>query len=354
MKNSVLTVSIPAIKSNFIEIINEIGPNCKCVPVLKANAYGFGLETVARALLDTGLTDTIAVSHVAEGLELRKITDCKIWVISAPIDFQLKEAVENNLTLTVARTGVLPQINRYGKADVQIKIETGLNRIGVKPGPELDEILDELCSCENVSLTGMFSHFSTDIHERMEQQYSVFLKAVSQAEARGFSGFLKHMAGSASVETTEAYNLDAVRVGRRLYMDSPVRPTGKIHEVCSYHSFLTAVYDRKCGEPLGYNDSYILSRDTKVGVIGVGYGDGYPAILFNNHAPVIINGKHCRLLTCCMDQSFVDLTDTDAAPGDKVLFFGDGLTSQEVASYMNDEGCTITSNLTDRVERIYI
>lgn len=355
MKNSKLIIDTEKLKDNLREIVNEIPSDCKCVPVLKCDAYGLGMKRITSSLLETGLVDTIAVSHVSEGLELRKYFSGNIWVLSSPLKNQIKKALDNNLILTIARLDLLPYIDKLNKkANVQFKIETGLNRIGIKPGEELDEIIKEYKNCKNIKVIGVFSHFCTNIEKRMDKQYDLYLKAVEQLKENDIDNFIKHIACSSSIEVSAKYCLDAVRIGRRLYMDNPIENTGKIKEVCTYKSYLTGIYKRKKGETLGYSDAYILKKDATIGVIGIGYGDGYYKELFNKHVPVLINGKRAKLLLCCMDQSFVLLDKIDAKVNDEVIFFdGVNLLSQEVAWKIKEEGCSITSNLTNRVERIY-
>ena len=151
---------------------------------------------------------------------------------------------------------------------------------------------------------------------------------------------------------------DAVRAGRRLVLDNPDRPTGTIREAVSFRAWLTDVRERRAGDTLGYDRRTILEKDTRVGVLSIGYGDGYDPALFAAHAPVLIRGRRARLLACCMDQSFVDLEDLDAEAGDEVTLFGyDGegklLPAQEVAGLIGCEGCDLTARLTDRVARTY-
>ena len=143
-------------------------------------------------------------------------------------------------------------------------------------------------------------------------------------------------------------------------MDRPVNPVGNIRELASWRSYITNLKERKAGERIGYGGGKQLLRDSVVATVGVGYGDGLNQDLIRVGGPVLVGGKRCRLLSCCMDQCMVDVTDADCSVGDEVTFFGyDGrgnfLSSQEVAALINgDEGCGLTSALSGRVERVYI
>ena len=198
-----------------------------------------------------------------------------------------------------------------------------------------------------IEIRNTFSHFSEHSREQMTLQSRRFRDFREKLLAAGIQPGLCHMASSASLESGEDVLFDAVRVGRRLILDNPDHPTGKIREAVSYRAWLADVRERRAGDTL-----------TRVGVLSIGYGDGFDPALFAAHAPVLIRGRRARLLACCMDQSFVDLGDLPAEAGDEVTLFGyDGkgnlLPGQEVAALIGCEGCDLTTRLTERVARVY-
>ena len=194
----------------------------------------------------------------------------------------------------------------------------------------------------------------------MALQYGRFTEALELLKAGGIDPGLRHIASSAQLELAPQYSLDAVRIGRRLYMDNPVSPAGGVSEVPSFRAFIADVRQRSAGETLGYNGSVILERDRTVAVLDIGYGDGLNRRLVELRGPVLVNGVRCPFLATCMDQCFIDVTGVDCARGDEVTLFGraaDGsfLSSQEVSNICDgDEGCGLTSALSSRVKRIYI
>ena len=140
--------------------------------------------------------------------------------------------------------------------------------------------------------------------------------------AAGIEPGLRHVACSAASEQYPEYCLDAVRVGRRLFMDAPTAPRGDIREVSTWRSFVTMVHPRRAGEQIGYGGAVTLAHDALIATVGVGYGDGLNPALASAKAPVLIGRKRCTLLACCMDQCLIDVTGTDCRPGDEVVFFG--------------------------------
>ena len=365
--NSYLLVDRGFLRQNAQAVLAELGADTTLIPVLKDDAYGLGLVPVARTLCENPAIRTIAVAHVSEGLKLREAgIDREILVMGGALPFQMEAAVEADLALACGHAGFLTQLAenalRLGKkAKGQIKIDTGLHRIGFEP-QELDALVGELRACEEqVEITGVFSHFS-DVADLAlnRKEYDIFMEALAFLRLHDIPIPMCHMACSSSSENCPQYNLDAVRCGRRLYMDSPVKPRGSIREIASFRAFITQLKKRPAGEKLGYGGAVTLERETLVATVGVGYGDGLNQELFRIHAPVLAEGKRCPMLCCCMDQCMIDVTGTGCKIGDEITFFGydakgNFLSSQEIAAMVNhDEGCGLTSALSPRVKRIYM
>ena len=365
-QNSYLLIDLDTVCRNARVIIDGLKPGTELIPVLKDDAYGLGLVPVTRALCTLPEIRRVAIAHVSEGIALREAgIDKEILVMGGALPFQMEAAAEAELTLACPHLGFLRQYcataERVGKrAKVQIKIDTGLHRIGLEPG-ELDEFMDELSVCGNTAdITGAFSHFSAVADEALcAIEYRIFLEALEKLSDGGVVIPMRHIACSAASEYRTQYNLDAVRCGRRLFMDKPGATDGSITEAASWRSFVTHVKKRKAGETIGYGGAVTLERDSTVATVGVGYGDGLNQKLFRVGAPVLLNGEKCRMLACCMDQCMIDASAVDCRVGDEVTFFGyDGkgcfLSSQAIAALVGkDEGCGLTSALSGRVARVY-
>lgn len=359
MNNSVLYVGLSAIRDNARAILRSLPVGCGLIPVLKDDAYGLGLVPVAKALCALPDVACIAVSHVSEGLALRDAgISCEVLVMSSPLPFQLAAAAAADLTLTVARTGLIPTLPAGMR--LQIKLETGLGRIGVAPGEELEAVIRELAEAGSHTVTGVFSHFADpEDAARSARQMQIYLSGIRQLNRAGIAVPVRHISCSAASELLPQYAMDAVRVGRRLYLDHPTAPTGKIREAFSWRTYITAVYERRQGERIGYGEGVLLERDTRTAVLGVGYGDGLPPAFAEKRMPVLIRGRRCPLLVCCMDQAVADVTGLDCEVGDEVTILGsDGyggfLSAQEAANEIGAaEGCAITSGLSARVARVY-
>ena len=364
--NSYLQVDLGVLRKNAEQILSELGPGVQLIPVLKDDLYGLGAVPAAKIYSEYPEIRCFAVSQVQEGLALREAgIDREILVMGNSPAFQAEAAIAADLTLTCGRLGFLKDYSeaagKFGtKAKFQLKIDAGLHRIGIEPR-ELSAWIEEYRVCkEGLSLTGLYSHFSDAENFPLDdKQYGVFQSALSQLEAAGVEIPMRHMAATASFESFPQFKLDGVRCGRRLIMDRPAEPDGKIREAASWRSYITNIKERKKGDLVGYGGRLRLEKDCTVATVCAGYGDGLNQDLVRIGGPVLAGGKRCRLLVCCMDQCQIDVTGTGCRVGDEVTFFGydregNFLSSQEVAAMVNgDEGCGLTTALSARVGRIY-
>ena len=364
--NSYLEIDLGQLLKNARSILKTLDAGTALIPVLKDDAYGLGLVPVAEALCTLPAIRTLAVAHVSEGIRLRQAgIDREILVMGGALPFQLEAACRAELTLACAHLGFAESLaaaaERTGKRGrLHIKIDTGLHRIGVGP-EELDALAEQLHRAgDRLEITGAFSHFSdAGDRELDEEEYRLFLRSLERLGDAGIRIPMRHIACSLTSELYPEYHLDAVRCGRRLYMDRPGAVDGMIREVASWRSYITNLKPRKAGDYIGYGRSARLEEDCLVATVGVGYGDGLNQGLFPIGGPVLVGGRRCRLLACCMDQCMVDVSGADCAVGDEVTFFGTDrlgnfLASQEVAALVGgDEGCGLTSALSPRVARVY-
>ncbi len=363
--NSYLEIDLATLRRNARTILDSLGAGTQLIPVLKDDAYGLGAVPIARELCRMLEIRLIAVAHVSEGLALREAgIDREILVMGGALPFQLESAVKAGLTLACGRAGFVRELAETARAlglraRLQLKIDTGLHRIGIEPEELPAWIAEFLPVREELELTGVFSHFSDAENLALnEKEFVLFQESLGVLEAAGIPTRTRHIACSAASERFPQFWLDGVRCGRRLYMDRTRGGTGDIRELASFRSFITQLHARRAGDSIGYGGAVRLEADTMVATVGVGYGDGLRQALFAVGAPVLVGGKRCRMLACCMDQCMIDVSGVDCAVGDEITFFGydaDGnfLSSQEVAALIGgDEGCGLTAALSPRVARV--
>lgn len=372
--NSQLLVNLSAIQQNYRYLADSFGKSTSIVPVLKCNAYGIGATAVAKALLQTNAAlPMVAVSQVQEAAALYKEgISTPVLLLGGLPQKNIECAVSLGLHLTVYNSQIATAINqealRQNKTQypVQIKIDTGLNRIGAKPGMELEELAKTLLRCNNLAVNGAYTHFMngekkdspTSLH-----QAELFRKGIAQLENLGINTPMQHICASGSSEWMGNGECNTMRIGRRLFMDAPLLPgcappEGNIQECCSWRSQIVSIRHLSAGESIGYGGHFTTPTPMDIAVVCVGYGDGLPPQLAKNGAPVLVKEQTTRLLDTAMDQCFIDVTGLNSQIGDEVTFFGYSsggafLSSQKVAAFIQDEGVYLTSLLSNRVERVY-
>lgn len=368
--NSYLEVDLKKIKGNVDKIKANIGQNCKLMPVLKANAAGMGLEQMGKFLVEECEIEMVAVAQVYEAVRLRKAgIKAGILVMGGVPYHNVPGAVEHDIQMPVYNNEFAALVNdeakKQGKrAKLQVKIETGMNRIGVKPGKDLDMLLDFLKGLEWIEITGLYTHLVESQAQDKSfsyHQHNLFKQALEQFRNRGMDPKYIHVCNSAAaVWFKEAYYTH-VRPGRLIYGSDPnvdVKNRLGLEFPVKWFAFVTNLKEIEAGETVGYNRYFKADRRMRIATLSFGYGDGYNRNLVLKGGYVLINGKRASLLDICMDQTFVDVTDIDDVKlNDRVTLLGrDGdedITLSDFAEMLGIAYVNAMSTIGERVKRIY-
>lgn len=344
-ETAVAVINASAIRHNF-ERIKTAAAGCRIMAVIKANAYGHGLIQAAQILSDA---DAFAVARVDEGASLRVAGIRKpILVLQGCADYAEAEfAAEHELDLVVHEPShfhMLDALPAEQSVGVWLKLDTGMGRLGFET-ESLDACLKRLKGCAAVkSDPKVMTHLACadDPNDRttLEQVRSFgaalgdFSGDVSIANSAGVFAWPQTLTSSALLNY-KAENW--VRPGLALYGVSPIpgrsaREFG-LEPAMSFESRLIAIRTLLKGAHVGYGATWQADRETVVGVVAVGYGDGYPRHL-ETGTPVVVNGHRVRLVgRVSMDMITVDLTDVPAADvGDRVVLWGSNPGVEEIAA----------------------
>ncbi len=347
-------IDISALRHNFQQV-RESAPGRRILAVIKADAYGHGAARVARALDET---DGFAVARTEEGEALRAIGVTKPVLLLSGVSGrdELALAAKLGLDLVVHHESQVVKLERasLGKpVAVWLKVDTGMHRLGFAP-EQLASIWQRLRICPSVATTiRLMSHLArADERDNAStrEQIARFrsLEIAGEAETS--------LANSAGVLGWPESHGDWVRPGIMLYGISPfVGARGESHglrPVMTLTSRLIAVNKLKRGDAIGYGGTWICPEDMLVGVVAVGYGDGYP-----RHAPagtpVLVNDSRVALVgRVSMDLVTVDLrTQPAARPGDPVILWGRGLPAEEVAEHVGSIAYELVTRIAPRIAR---
>ncbi len=364
-------VNLAAIASNLKFIKSKT--KSQVLAVVKADAYGHGLVTVAKAAQAAG-ADWFGTALLEEAIALRNSGITKpiiAWLTPPGEDF--KTAINLGIDLSISSVELLAEIAAAGKAlnkipRVHIELDTGMNRGGF--GDELDTAIPELADQVKsgaVKVIGIWSHFARADEPGIvmnQTQLSEFNSRVEQLKKAGITSEYLHLANSAASLTIPDAHKNIIRWGIGLYGLSPdVKNMGTsfdlgINSAMKLISKLQLVKAVKAGQSVGYGSTATTKVDTKLGVVTMGYADGIPRNA-SNLAGVFVAGKRAPLIgRVSMDQFVVDLGATSLAKtGDEVIVFGDGsggeYTIDEWAKACGTINYEIVTRIGTRVPRIY-
>ncbi|MCK4842094.1 MAG: alanine racemase [Methylococcales bacterium] len=346
-------INLSAIEHNIAKV-KEYAPQAKIMAVIKANAYGHGLLTVVKALAEV---DAVAVARISEGIRLRNAGfKDRVLILEGFVSVQeLEDLIIYDLEAVIhswEQIEVLKAYQAKQKLSVWLKLDSGMNRLGLKV-KEFSAAYQQLQSCHSVNQPiSLMTHLSSadDVNSDVTvQQISRFNDVVNEYPDD------KSIANSAGLLAWPDSITDWVRPGIMLYGVSPFQDkNGKefgLKPVMSFFSRLLAVKDIAIGDSVGYAGTWVCQKPTKLGVIAIGYGDGYPRYA-KPGTPVLVNGQRVSLVgRVSMDMITVDLTsESKAKAGDPVTLWGEGLAVEEIAHYSDTIPYTLLCGVTQRVE----
>jgi len=361
-------VDLSRLTANYRAIQAHVTP-AAVMPILKANAYGHGLVEVARHMQSLG-APYLGVAFLEEGILLREAgVTTPILVLGGIIGNQVPLFLEHDLTLTASSVEKLGQIEEAARAmgvraKVHLKIDTGMERIGVHYYSAAS-LLEASLAGDHFEVEGIFSHFANA--DAADQAYSRlqlerFHAVLDFYESRGLSRPpLRHMANSAAIAGFPASRLDMVRAGILLYGVYPsadVPRTVDVSPTLRWKSRVVYFKVVRPEHPVSYGSTWQSGHPVRVVTVPVGYGDGYFRSM-SGRAEVIIRGKRYPVVgRVCMDQLMVNIEWETAYNGDEVILIGQAengatITVEELAEWAGTIPWEILTNVNTRVPRIY-
>jgi alanine racemase len=347
------TIDLGALRHN-LQRIREWAPHSRVMAVIKANAYGHGLVSVARAL---DSADAFAVARVDEGLTLRQAGILTRTVLLEGVfdRAQLEAAAVAGFELVVhsgEQVELLRAAPEGAKFTIWLKLDTGMNRLGFK-GAAFEAAHAALRTLPAVRAPiNLFTHLAsadTPESDTTAAQLAQFSSAGSLLPGE------RSIANSAGMLAFADARADWVRPGLLLYGASPfLGTTGAdygLRPAMTLRSRLIAVKELAVGERVGYGGAWVAQRPTRLAVAAVGYGDGYPRSLPSG-APVLVNGQRAPLAgRVSMDMIGIDVTGlaSPARPGDPVVLWGEGLPVEEIAVWAQTIPYELLCGISQRV-----
>lgn len=359
---TVMEINLAALQDNVRYYRALLSPSTKLTCMVKAFAYGAGSVEVSRALQASGDVDCLAVAVADEGVELRCAGVTLPIIIMDPEDAAIDLILGNNLQPNIysfrALETIIVAAEAKGLEDfpIHIKIDSGMHRLGFYR-EEMPLLIERLHRQRAVKVESIFSHLAgsdeAQFDEFTRSQIAYFDDCAETLKAALGYPIMKHICNSAGIERFPEAHYDMCRLGIGLYGVSFV---GKhLRTVCTLKTTLLSVKTVSRGETIGYGRHTTLQNDRVIGVIPIGYADGFDRRFSNYGGEVLVRGKRCPIVgNVCMDQAMVDITGADAQPGDSVEIFGEHITIDELANKLGTISYEILTSVSRRVNRQYI
>ena len=359
---TILEVNLNAVVSNLNYYRSMLKPETKLVCMVKADAYGAGAVEVAKTLQEH-LVDYLAVAVADEGAELRRngitqnimIMNPEMTAFKTMFDYDLEPEVYS-FRLMDALIHAAEQQGITGWP-VHIKLDTGMHRLGFDPEKDIDEVVRRLKSQNAIIPRSVFSHFvgsdSDDFDHFSAMQFEKFDKASRQLQAAFSHKILRHMDNSAAIEHFPERQMDMCRLGLGLYGVDP-RDNRMLSTVSTLKTTILQLRHVPKEETVGYSRKGVLTRDSVIAAIPIGYADGLNRHLGRGACYCLVNGQKAPYVgNICMDVAMIDVTDIPCHEGDSVEIFGEHLPVTVLSDVLDTIPYEVLTSISSRVKKVY-
>ena len=373
MRSTRLLISKEKVKRNIDAAKKHLPAGTALMAVVKGNAYGHGMCSYARYALDCG-ADWLAVAISQEGEELRRAgITAPILVLGAYDRMEPLLCIEQALHQAVCSAEDVYLLEKNARlvgknALVHIKVNSGMNRLGISTPADCQTLIDALKNCPHVIADGMFTHFhsaDTEYETRTKEQYRRFSALVDMVRKSGIELKTVHAANSAGILQDIAVELDAVRWGISLYGYYPSEYIARkckdaaLVPAAEWVTVVSALHRLQPGEGVGYGATFVAEKPAVIATLPVGYADGLNRLL-SNKGQVILHGQLVPIVgRVCMDQVMVDVTAlANVQVGDEAVLIGKRGSVQQTADDMARLCGTISyeilTSISPRVARCWV
>ena len=383
---TILEVDLNAVVNNLNHFRSLMKPETKMVCMIKADAYGAGAIEVAKTLQEHRV-DYLAVATADEGAELRRAGITQNIIVMNPEMSSFKTLFDNDLEPEVYSFRIMDALIRAARAQgitgwpVHIKLDTGMHRLGFgayesnganranespesPESQEITELIARLKTQQAIIPRSVFSHFvgsdSDDFDKFSALQFERFDKASQQLQAAFSHKILRHIDNSAGIEHFPERQLDMCRLGIGLYGVEPYNHVSlnplpsTLLPVSTLKTTILQIRNVPKDETVGYSRKGVLTRDSRIAAIPIGYADGLDRHLGNRHGYCIVNGQKAEYVgNICMDVALIDVTDIPCEEGDQVEIFGKQLPVTVLSNILETIPYEVLTSVSNRVKRVY-
>lgn len=368
-------ISLDAIERNVLAFRDRLPSGTRLLASVKANAYGHGAVETARCAVSAG-ADYLGVAFLDEALQLRQAgIEAPILVLGYTPPEGFEPARQHGITLTLYRHEQLDAVERLAangpKLKAHVKIDTGMGRLGVLPGPEAERFLERGCAISTLEVEGMFTHYSkadeTDKSHTL-MQAERFASVVDYVRRHSLPLSIIHAGNSAAGIDLPEHAGEMLRLGIGMYglypSDEVRKDRIRLEPALTLKTRVVHAKTVQAGESISYGGRYVTRRAESIGTIPVGYADGFSRML-SGKAEVLVRGRRVPVLgSICMDQCMIGLDGVEdgganrVEVGEEVVLIGrqagETITAEEVAAKLGTINYEVTCMVAARVPRVYV
>ena len=359
---TILEVNLNAVVDNLNYYRSFLKPETKLVCMVKADAYGAGAVEVAKTLQDHRV-DYLAVAVADEGVTLRRNGITQNIMIMNPEMTAFKTMFDYDLEPEVYSFRLMDALIHAAEKQgitgwpVHIKLDTGMHRLGFDPEKDIDEVISRLKGQNAIIPRSVFSHFvgsdSDDFDNFSAEQFRKFDVASKKLQSAFTHKILRHMDNSAAIEHFPERQMDMCRLGLGLYGVDP-RDNRMLHTVSTLKTTILQLRQVPKEETVGYSRKGVLTRDSVIAAIPIGYADGLNRHLGRGACYCLVNGQKAPYIgNICMDVAMIDVTDIDCQEGDMVEIFGEHLPVTVLSDVLQTIPYEVLTSISSRVKKVY-
>ncbi|HET6557624.1 MAG TPA: bifunctional UDP-N-acetylmuramoyl-tripeptide:D-alanyl-D-alanine ligase/alanine racemase [Prolixibacteraceae bacterium] len=360
---TVLEIDLNALVNNLNLFRSQLLPETRIMVMVKAFSYGSGMAEIAR-ILQFHKVDYLAVAVADEGVELRQAgIDLPIMVMN-PEEHSFENMIEFRLEPNIYSEEILDsfrrvlQQNAVVRYPVHLKLDTGMHRLGFDSEEKVEHLVEKLVVQEQMVVRSVFSHLAgadEPVHDDFTLgQIRQFEKLSSLISAKLPYKVFRHILNSAGIERFAEYQYEMVRLGIGLYGVSALE-NHQVKSISRLKTSISQIRQIKAGQTVGYGRKGIVTSNSQIAVLPIGYADGYDRRLSNGVGKVYVNGKIVPIIgNICMDMCMIDVTGLQVKVGDEVELMGEHIHVSDIAQRIGTIPYEILTGISQRVKRVYL
>lgn len=364
-----LEINLDKLDNNVKSIRKTIPDGTEIIAIVKSNAYGMGDVEIVRYLKTMGIS-TFAVAATSEAIKIRReFEDVNIIILGYTPEYLYELIIRNNIIPTIYNYEMAIKLNEMAKSlnkklPIQIKVDTGMNRIGFKTTIDSLNAIKKISKLDNIIIDGIFSHFANSEENELmtRKQYEEFKSFIDELEFENVNIGKRHINNTGGVLNFPEYSLDAVRPGIALYGTHDSDPKKAedfgLKFIAELKTEVANVKMINSGEGVSYGSKFIAEKPTKIVTLPIGYSDGILRTM-SGKIDVLIDGRRCRQVgTICMDQMMIDATGVDCKIGDEVVLIGkqknEIISIDEYSKAAEEDNTPFLTHFSPRLCRVYL